>query len=561
MDLTTLREQFRSRLVELFPSSNLETCKSPETRISYGTAGFRGPAERIKRLFFNVGIISGLRCLNLDADYTGLMVTASHNPVQDNGVKLVDSNGEMLESAWENIVEDFCNLKTSEEIIACFDSITRENRIDLGERPGLPKRVIIGYDIRPSSKELVALAKEGLYMLSPYVDYVDYGEVTTPILHYLVAESNKLGLDYPIPVEKYYDRLAKGLEEIFQHDIVCKEYKPEQLVVDCANGVGYPALKRLSQELGLLENIPMELINIGDGILNLSCGADYVKTSGRAPINSNKLGKRYASIDGDADRIIYFYLTPSKNGCEHDLNLIDGDKIMSLYAVYLKDLLEKTGLKSKLSFGLVQTAYANGSSTEYLTQTLGETVDIVDTGVKNLHKKASEFDLSVYFEANGHGTIWVSEKARKLIGEYDKPDVSIRNLRQLLEILINYTGDALSNILIVETILRYYDWSHINWFNMYKDRPNSLIKVQVNNKDCIKTTNAGRTCLSPDDLQPKIDKLVSSCGLGARSFVRPSGTEDVVRIYAEAEEQQVADDLATRVGELVIKVCNKNAPN
>jgi phosphoacetylglucosamine mutase len=32
---------------------------------------------------------------------TGLVVTASHNPVEDNGVKLVDPSGRMLEQAWE----------------------------------------------------------------------------------------------------------------------------------------------------------------------------------------------------------------------------------------------------------------------------------------------------------------------------------------------------------------------------------------------------------------------------------------------------------------------------
>lgn len=34
---------------------------------------------------------------------TGLMITASHNPVQDNGVKLVDPGGEMLALSWEVI--------------------------------------------------------------------------------------------------------------------------------------------------------------------------------------------------------------------------------------------------------------------------------------------------------------------------------------------------------------------------------------------------------------------------------------------------------------------------
>ena len=35
------------------------------------------------------------------------------------------------------------------------------------------------------------------------------------------------------------------------------------------------------------------------------------------------------------------------------------------------------------------------------------------TGVKHLHRKAQEFDVGVYFEANGHGTV-SSRKRRHL---------------------------------------------------------------------------------------------------------------------------------------------------
>ena len=39
----------------------------------------------------------------------------------------------------------------------------------------------------------------------------------------------------------------------------------------------------------------------------------------------------------------------------------------------------------------------------YCTQ--GVDVCCVPTGVKHLHAKALEFDVGVYFEANGHGTV------------------------------------------------------------------------------------------------------------------------------------------------------------
>jgi phosphomannomutase len=60
--------------------------------------------------------------------------------------------------------------------------------------------------------------------------------------------------------------------------------------------------------------------------------------------------------------------------------------------------------------GVVQTAYANGASTRYLTGTLGLRVATTPTGVKHLHKAAEVFDLGIYFEANGV-CVWVTEAA------------------------------------------------------------------------------------------------------------------------------------------------------
>jgi len=41
----------------------------------------------------------------------GVMITASHNDEPDNGVKLVDPHGEMLEASWEAIATKLANVK------------------------------------------------------------------------------------------------------------------------------------------------------------------------------------------------------------------------------------------------------------------------------------------------------------------------------------------------------------------------------------------------------------------------------------------------------------------
>ncbi|CAJ1419360.1 unnamed protein product [Effrenium voratum] len=82
---------------------------------------------------------------------------------------------------------------------------------------------------------------------------------------------------------------------------------------------------------------------------------------------------------------------------------------------------------------------------------------------------------------------------------------------------------------------------------MYNDLPNRLIKVVVADRAVFETTDAERICVQPRGLQEEIDKCVAKVPKG-RAFVRPSGTEDVVRVYAEAE---TVDDMLKLTQEVV----------
>ena len=109
-------------------------------------------------------------------------------------------------------------------------------------------------------------------------------------------------------------------------------------------------------------------------MIKLKCGADHVKVQQKPPVNlpigdknaniSNNV-RKFCSFDGDADRIVYYFLTN-----DGKFNLLDGDKISTLVATHLKELLVDAELSDQLSLSIVQTAYANGSSTSYIKDTM-----------------------------------------------------------------------------------------------------------------------------------------------------------------------------------------------
>lgn len=174
--------------------------------------------------------------------------------------------------------------------------------------------------------------------------------------------------------------------------------------------------------------------------------------------------------------------------------------------------------------------------------------------MKFLHHEATKYDVGVYFEANGHGTVLFSPSALKTIhsteGSTPAQAAAVRSLRALSDVINQAVGDAFSDLLLVETILAQRQWSGKIWDQAYTDLPNRLVKVVVKDRSIFKTKDAERKLTSPDNLQNAIDAIVGAY-LQGRSFVRPSGTEDVVRVYAEAATRPLADELAFKIGGLV----------
>jgi phosphoacetylglucosamine mutase len=517
--------------------------KPGHIRFQYGTAGFRTSGSVLDSVLFRVGIIAGLRSKKLDGKTIGVMVTASHNPEVDNGVKLVDPRGEMLEASWETHATTLSNAPTTDEFVTALDAFVQTTKIDLSK----PSKVVYARDTRPSGIALVSALEDGLKAIG--AEGRNAGVTTTPVLHYLVKSINTKGTKEAYgedSEEGYFEKLSGAFKRL-----VAGRATPSPLVIDCANGVGALAASKLSEYLcGALPFVLENTSITTPGALNSLCGADYVKTTQRLPPSLTsrlKPGERGCSLDGDADRLMYFYL--DERG---QFRMLDGDKIAALVAAFIVELVKAAGLDDQIKVGVVQTAYANGASTKYLAERLP--VKCVPTGVKHLHHAAEHYNIGVYFEANGHGTVLFSQPTQDKLASYQPStpaqSTALGHLVNLTQLINQTVGDALSDMLFVEVVLLHKSYNGLEWDSLYADLPNRLVKVVVGDRNAFRTEDAERRLVSPAGLQPKIDELVRRYE-GGRSFVRPSGTEDVVRVYAEAVVKAQADELAFRVAGLV----------
>ncbi|KIY64811.1 phosphoacetylglucosamine mutase [Cylindrobasidium torrendii FP15055 ss-10] len=517
--------------------------KPSELSFQYGTAGFRTLGSTLDSVVFRVAILAALRSKKHDGRTIGVMITASHNPEEDNGVKIVEPRGDMLEAAWEVHATNLANAPTTADLIASLETLVQATKIDLSK----PANVVYASDTRPSGPALVASLEDGLRAIG--ASGRNAGITTTPVLHYLVRSINTKGTEdsYGVDSEEgYLEKLTTAYKKL-----VANRPPSPLLLVDCANGVGALIARKLAPIIQ--DVLPIRLINESldtPGALNKNSGADFVKTSQKLPPSVAEVlrsGQRGCSLDGDADRIIYYYLDERGS-----FRLLDGDKIAALTAAFIVELVKLAGLESSVRVGIVQTAYANGASTKYLQERLP--VKCVATGVKHLHHAAEHYDVGVYFEANGHGTVLFSDETVKTFKTTEPQSpaqaTALEHLVSLTQLINQTVGDALSDMLLVEVVLAHKTYTGAEWDSLYVDLPNRLVKVSVADRTAFKTEDAERRLTSPAGLQGKIDELVNRYQSG-RSFVRPSGTEDVVRVYAEAAIRGQADELAYRVGGLV----------
>jgi len=569
-------------------------------RVRYGTAGFRDEAKLLRHVAWRAGIFASYMAKLNKGFVIGVQITASHNPSKDNGVKFIGANGLMMKTELEKYADALANTDDLEEAIRTlekgFTELSAGKNIDWNDKG----YVLIGNDTRESSPELVALLGESIKLCGS--EYIHFDNVTTPQLHYMILVFNgKYRQDLPKfdynpkdLLQQYYDffgnSILKAFDLLAEMGLRDKNFK-KKVVIDCSNGVGGIHQDHMTKEYF---NKIFDVTNINwneTKLLNEGCGSEFVQKEKKCPSNLqehlaqnvpqdyNLDDMSFLSYDGDADRTVFYRVERGNPAAD----LFEGDKLGALYALFcqrtLQKIIELQGKVtkavtiaedfSKWSIGAALTAYANGSAQKYYKDDLKVNLMIEPTGVKYLHVAAEHFDVGIYFESNGHGTVvFHPEKlvaleeaiaaVEKAQGSDDEEKKNLHTLHQWLKLFYYFlieanqgVGDAISNFLQIETALAALQMNAAGWKAIYKDLENAHSKVVVKNRFAIKVNYDQSKVTTPTDIQPKIEEICAKYEMG-RAFIRPSGTEDICRIYAEATKIEDVRSIEKEIKDFIL---------
>lgn len=301
----------------------------PSKALAYGTAGFRDRHDLpLDFVFVRMGVLAGLRAISMNGICVGAVITASHNLEPDNGVKLVDFNGGMLDQQWEPLAVKLVNC-TNATFGAEYSNIVQHHSLadTTCSRSGV---VLIGRDTRPHSAKFYHCMQTGALLVDGTL-CCDLGEVTTPLLHFAVRDMNQDEY-YNKKTEpfsaayytgRYYHTMAEGYRMMVQTatNNSASAFNG-RIVVDASYGVGSIVLAQFAEHYNRLRaesalvypELSIDVRNKArEGKVNEDCGAEHAQKLQLPPVGVDAVadcGKLMCSFDGDGDRIVFHAFLP-----------------------------------------------------------------------------------------------------------------------------------------------------------------------------------------------------------------------------------------------------------
>lgn len=293
-------------------------------------------------------------------------------------------------------------------------------------------------------------------------------------------------------VTNYHEGSSKYLQ--FIENTLPADLSGIKVVVDGANGASSALISRLFADLGVdfttIATHP-DGLNINDHV-----GATHTEKLQEEVVKQGaQLG---LAFDGDADRCI----AVDENG-----NEVDGDHIMYIIGSYLAD----HGRLKKDT--IVTTVMSN----------LGFTKALERKGLKNVRTQVGDRYVSEEMRANGYN-LGGEQSGHVIISDYHNTGDGMLTGLHLLNVMKD-TGKSLTELLAD-----------------FKEYPQTLINVPVKDKKSWKEHQA---------ILDAIESVEKELGDEGRIFVRPSGTQDLLRVMTEAPTQELADKYSKQVAEIV----------
>lgn len=252
-----------------------------------------------------------------------------------------------------------------------------------------------------------------------------------------------------------------------------------RIVVDCANGAAYKVAPKVLYELGA------EVISLGvspNGFnINEECGSTDTRALSEAVLKYRAdIG---ISLDGDADRVVL---------CDEKGQIIDGDQVLGLIAQSWKE-------EGKLSKPAISATVMSNLGLENFLKSIGIELRRTKVGDRYVVQDMRENDVNLGGEQSGH--VVMSDYAT--------------------------TGDGLVAALQVLAVVCAKEKPVSEIAHVFDRAPQRLDNIRYTGKDPLSTKL----------VKAAMKEVETELGDKGRLVVRKSGTEPLIRVMAEAEDE------------------------